>query len=43
MKTQVNEKVRLKKLQKLSKMLKTQPLQFSLTAEEIRKLNRELC
>ena len=42
LKLALNEYVRLKKLKELSKIVKNEPLEFSLTADEIRNINREL-
>ncbi len=42
LKLALNEYVRLRKLKELSKIIKNEPLEFSLTADEIRNLNREL-
>lgn len=42
LKLALNEYVRLRKLKELSEIVKNQPLQFNLTAEEIRNLNREV-
>ena len=41
LKVALNEYVRLQKLKDLSKIIKKQPVQFTLSAEEIRNLNRE--
>ena len=41
LKVALNEYLRLQKLKALSKMLKKEPVQFNLSAEEIRNLNRE--
>jgi hypothetical protein len=41
LKVALNEYVRLQKLKALSKMIKKEPVQFNLSAEEIRNLNRE--
>lgn len=41
LKVALNEYVRLQKLKVLSKMIKKEPVQFILSAEEIRNLNRE--
>lgn len=41
LKLALNEFVRLKKLKELSTIVKNRPLEFSLTADEIRNLNRE--
>jgi len=42
LKLALNEYVRLRRLKELSKIVKNQPLEFSLTAEEVRNLNREV-
>lgn len=42
LKLALNEYVRFKKLKELSKIVKNEPLEFSLTADEIRNINREL-
>lgn len=41
LKVALNEYVRLQKLKDLSKLIKKEPVQFNLSAEEIRNLNRE--
>jgi hypothetical protein len=41
LKVALNEYVRLQKLKALSRMIKEEPVQFNLSAEEIRNLNRE--
>ncbi len=42
LKLALNEYVRLRRLKELSKIVKNQPLEFNLTADEIRNLNREV-
>jgi Arc/MetJ family transcription regulator len=42
LKLALNEYVRLRKLKELSKIVKNEPLEFSITADEIRNLNREV-
>ncbi len=41
LKVALNEYVRLQKLKALSRMIKEEPVQFNMSAEEIRNLNRE--
>lgn len=41
LKLALNEYVRLRKLKELSEIVKNEPLEFSLSADEIRNLNRE--
>ncbi len=42
LKLALSEYVRLRKLKELSRIVKNQPMEFSLTANEIRNLNREV-